>query len=174
MHIFVDASEKAYRAVRYIKTNNNGNVSCKSRLTPLTNKLSLTIPRLQLEAALIAGRLVKTILQISKIPVSNVSLWCDSKTVLKTIKNRETQFQKSILRRTHKINSITKAENWNYIESNLNVADDLAKCINLAQFDNNNQMIQNAPHITESDQNKILDWIRYLQWESQLELQQGQ
>ena len=92
MHIFVDASEKAYRAVRYIKTNNNGNVSCKSRLTPLTNKLSLTIPRLQLEAALIAGRLVKTILQISKIPVSNVSLWCDSKTVLKTIKNRETQF----------------------------------------------------------------------------------
>ena len=99
-------------------------------------------------------------------------------TVLKYIKNREMQFEKYVLRHTHEINSITNSENWNYIESNLNVADDLTKCINLAQFNNNhlwfnapdflynnsenyvfknknetittnNQMIQNAPRITD-------------------------
>ena len=89
------------------------------------------------------------------------------------------------------LNSITNSGNWNYIESNLNVADYLTKCINLAQFNNNhcwfntpdflynnnenyvfkdknetittnNQMMQNAPCIAESNQNKILDWSRYL------------
>ena len=168
----------------YIKTINNGNVSCnfvlaKSRLTPV-NKPSLTIPRLELEAALIAARLVKTIVQEIKITVSNISLWSDSTTVLKYIKNGEMQFEKYVLRWTHEINSITNSENWNYIESNLNVADDLTKCINLAQFNNNhrwfdapgflynnsenyvfknknekittnNQMTQNARRITESN-----------------------
>ena len=62
----------------HIKTINNGNVSCnfvlaKSRLTPI-NKPSLTILRLELEAALIAGRRFKTIVQEIKIPVSNIPL----------------------------------------------------------------------------------------------------
>ena len=190
--LFAEASEKAYRAAAHIKTINSGNVSCnfvlaKSRLTPI-NKPSLTIPRLELEAALIAARLVKTILQeIIKIPVSNISLWSDSTTVLKYIKNREAKFEKYVLRCTHEINSITNSENWNYIQSNLNVADDLTKCINLAQFNNNvgstpqtfftitrrtmylkirmKQSQQNAPHIAESNQNKILDWSRYSSWE---------
>ena len=133
LHRFADASEKANGAVAYIKTINNGNVNCnfvlaKSRLTPI-NKPSLTIPRLELEAALIAARLVKIIVQEIKITVSNISLWSDSTTVLKYIKNGETQFEKYVLRWTHEINSITNSENWNYIESNLNVADDLTNAL---------------------------------------------
>ena len=148
LHIFSDGSEKACGAVTYIKKINNDNLSCnfvlaKSRL-PATNKASRTIPRLELEAALIAARIVKTIAQEIKTPISNISLWSDSTTVLKYIKNGETQFEIYVLRRTHEINSITNSENWNYIESNLNVADDLTKCINLAQFDNSHRCF-NAP-----------------------------
>ena len=117
LHIFADASEKANGAVAYIKTINNGNVSCnfvlaKSKLT-LINKPSLTIQRLELEAALIAARLVKTIVQEIKTPISNISLWSDSTTVLKYVKNGETQFEKYVLRRIYEINSITNSENWN-------------------------------------------------------------
>ena len=62
----------------------------------------------------------------------------------KHVKNRETQFEKYVLRRTHEINSITNSENWNYIEINLNVADDLTKYISLAQLNNNHHWF-NAP-----------------------------
>ena len=31
-------------------------------------------------------------------------------------------------------------------------------------------MIQNAPRITESNQNKILDWSRYLSWEKLIQV----
>ena len=65
----------------------------KSRLKPI-NKPSLTIPRLELEAALIAARLYQIIVQEIKIPITHVSFWSDSATVLKYIKNRETQFEK--------------------------------------------------------------------------------
>ena len=198
LHIFADASEKAYGPVAYIKTINNGNVSCnfvlaKSRLTPI-NKPSLTFPRLELEAALVAARLVKTSVQEIKITVRNISLWSDSTAVLKYIKNGETLFEKYVLRCTYEINSITNSENWNYTESNLNVVDDLTKCIHLKEFNSNhrwlnapdvlynnsknyvftnkngtittnNQMIQNAPRITESNKNKILDWSKYPSWE---------
>ena len=78
LHIFTDASEKADEAVVYIKIITNGNINCNSelaklRLTPIS-KPSLTILRLELEAALIAARLVKLIVHETKIPVSNISL----------------------------------------------------------------------------------------------------
>ena len=63
---------------------------------------------------------------------------------MKYIKNGETQFEIYVLRRTHEINSITNSENWNYIESNLNVADDLTKCINLAQFNNKHRWFNDS------------------------------
>ena len=60
----------------------------KSRLTPI-NKPSLTVPRLELEVALIPARLIKTIVQEVKILISNISLWSDSKTVLKYIETEK-------------------------------------------------------------------------------------
>ena len=106
-------------------------------------------------------------------------------------------FRTAYIWRSHEINSITNSENWNYVESNLNVADDLTKCINLAQFNNshrwfntpdffysnsenyvlrnksetittNNHMIQIAPRITEFNQDKILDWSQYSSWKKLL------
>ena len=86
----------------------------KSRLTPI-NKLSLTILRLELEADLIAARLVKTIAQEIKMPFSNISLWSDSTAVLKYIKNREMQFEKYVLRCTQENNSVINSKKWNYM-----------------------------------------------------------
>ena len=74
-----------------------------------------SIVRLELEADLIAARLVKTILQEIKMSFSNISLWSDSTAVLKYIKNREMQFEKYVLRYTQENNSVTNYKKWNYM-----------------------------------------------------------
>ena len=87
----------------------------KSRLTPI-NKPSLTIPRLELEASLIAARLFKTIVQEIKIPVSKISLWSDSTTVVRMSKTEKHNLRnmfcgvqtKLILSQTLKIGIILK------------------------------------------------------------------
>lgn len=51
VHCFTDASQKAYAACIYIKSNGQVNLLCaKSRVAPL--KLEMTIPRLELLGAL--------------------------------------------------------------------------------------------------------------------------
>ncbi|GFT47746.1 integrase catalytic domain-containing protein [Trichonephila clavipes] len=71
IHGFSDASERAYAAVVYIKCFNESGQSqtrllcSKSRVTPLK---TLTIPRLELSAALLLSRLVKKVVPILQLP----------------------------------------------------------------------------------------------------------
>ena len=87
LHIFADASEQAFGAVAYIRViNEAGEVTCtlimsKSRVAPLK---ILTIVRLELQAAVLAVRLM---LFIMDMPIDRVCLWSDSIIVLQYINN---------------------------------------------------------------------------------------
>lgn len=65
----------------------------------------MSYSKVELEAALIAARLLKAIVQETKMPVTNISLWSHAATVLKYIKNREAQIEKYVFRHTYKIKS---------------------------------------------------------------------
>ena len=73
IHHFADASQIAYGAVSYLRiTNARGLIHCsfvigKSRLSPLKH---LTIPRLELSAAVVAARLDKIIRTESDLQVN--------------------------------------------------------------------------------------------------------
>ena len=65
LHCFADASEKAYRAVVYMRVEYEARVECgivasKTRVAPLDKQ---TIPRLELLFNLPASRLVKSVSQ---------------------------------------------------------------------------------------------------------------
>ena len=96
LHIFSDASSIAYRTVSHLRISRPNAIYCsfilsKSRLAPVRNK-TMTIPRLELQAAVLASRLKTTILSELKLKVNQVFLWSDSSTVLKYIKNEKANF----------------------------------------------------------------------------------
>ena len=81
LHIFADASMKAYGAVIYICKGNITFVIAKTRLAPIKQ---LTLPQLELMAALVATRLGKFVLDSLENLYNNISvhLWSHSQVVL--------------------------------------------------------------------------------------------
>ena len=87
LHTFVDTSMKAYGALAYIRQGTHSSlIMSKSHVAPLKK---LTLPNLELMAALIGARLYKFISSSSQIIhyTSQVFLWSDSQIVLHWILN---------------------------------------------------------------------------------------
>ena len=70
-----------------------------------------------------------------KIHMDNIYLWSDSKTVLNYLRNRNTNFGPYIIRRYNEIRQNTNVEDWNYIPTDLNIADVLSRGILLENPD---------------------------------------
>ena len=82
LHVFVDASKKGYGAVAYLFLDGQSSlVMSKTRVTPIKE---LTLPKLELMAAVIGTRLLKLILD-SLSPLwsgTPIHMWSDSQIVL--------------------------------------------------------------------------------------------
>ena len=87
LHIFADSSSKAYGCAAYFRVveNNKAKVSFvigKSRLAPLKEK-RLSIPKLELQAAVTATRIKTKLLEETNFDVKRIYFLSNSKTVLK-------------------------------------------------------------------------------------------
>lgn len=90
VHIFCDASEKAHGAVAYMRVEDDEGriqvafVMARSRVAP---KKQLSIPRLELCAALSVAQLAKVLHTELTLMVEKTTLWTDSTTVLHWIQS---------------------------------------------------------------------------------------
>ena len=100
----------------------------------MKNKLT-TIPRLELQTALLASRIKLTVSQEMDIHIDNIYLWSDSKTVLIYLRNTNTDFGPCIMRRCNEIRQNINLQDWNYIPTDLNIDDVLSQGILLENLD---------------------------------------
>ena len=130
LHIFADASTKAYGAVAYLVHQNKqvAFIMSKTRVAPLK---PLTLPRLELSAAVLAARLgdfiVRSIQHTSSFQL-NTHLWSDSQIVLHWISSNK-KLKQFVLHRVNEITTLFPATLWRYCPTSQNPADLLTRGI---------------------------------------------
>ena len=121
LHIYCDASQIAYGVLAYLRClEENSNqypvsfVLSKSRLTTVKDR-TLTIPKLELQAAVLATRLKVSVLEQLKFRVNKTYFWTDSQITLKYIKNESKKFPIFVMNRLHEIRANSDTTEWNYV-----------------------------------------------------------
>lgn len=124
LHVFADASKNAYAVCIFLRVETEESVSCafvraKNRIAPLK---TITIPRLELLACLIASRLAAEVKKDMKRPDIETFYWTDSSNALSWIK-RDEQWAVFIANRVKEIRQLSNPDDWYHVPGNLNPAD---------------------------------------------------
>lgn len=125
LHGFSDASEKAYGAVIYAKITNKNKICCniitsKTRVAPISKQ---SLPRLELAAALLLAKLMKSVETALQIPIAEKRYYSDSKITLAWIHGPPRKWETFVGNRVAKIQQLSKYENWRYVNTKENPAD---------------------------------------------------
>ena len=137
LHNFSDASTSAYSAVTYLRmTDSEGVIHCafvigKSRLSPLK---AITIPRLELSAAVLAVKLCQQVKAELRIPIADVIYWTDSTSVIQYLYNESRRFCTFVANRIAQIQSVSKPSQWHYVNTEQNPADDGSRGLKVDEF----------------------------------------
>ncbi|CAH8466083.1 unnamed protein product [Dicrocoelium dendriticum] len=129
LHIFCDASETGYGAVAYARFRIKDNRRCallysKSRVAPLK---TVSIPRLELTAAVLATRVFEDVTERAQLEFENVWFWTDSTTVLYYINDTSKRFSTFVSNRLSVIHELTDPSQWKHVMSGSNPADILSR-----------------------------------------------
>lgn len=135
VHIFADASMKAYGACAYLRTEYIDKsitvrlIASKSKVAPLK---TVSLPRLELNAALIAVQLSHKIASAISQSIS-VQYYTDSQIVLAWLKKEPCLLKTFVANRVAKIQQETVSNQWTHVKSSENPADLLSRgCTPLA------------------------------------------
>jgi len=125
LHGFADASMLAYGAVVYSRVASDGKfhinlVAAKTRVAPIK---SVSIPRLELNAALLLTRLLTIVKASLTIPVNNTICWTDSEIVLHWLSAPPRNWNTYVCNRTAEILSEYPRSCWSHVRSEDNPAD---------------------------------------------------
>ena len=129
LHIFCDASEQAFAAAGYLRLEGKSGrrtviVMAKSKVAPVKQ---LTIPKLELQAAVMGSRLAHTIIEMHTLKISTKILWTDSQTVIKCIGSEVRKYPPFVINRISEILDSTVVEEWRWVPTKQNVADDATR-----------------------------------------------
>ena len=156
LHHFADASQAAYCSVSYIRmVNTRDEAHCaflfgKSRLAPLK---TMTIPRLELSAAVLAVNANKMLVSELDFEIHESVFWTDSMTVLQYIENQQKRFHTFVANHLAIIHDGSDPAQWRYVNSNLNPADDATRGLTIDQLLHNYRWLRGPEFLWKAETN---------------------
>ncbi|XP_071580897.1 uncharacterized protein [Temnothorax nylanderi] len=130
LHGFCDASKKAYGAVLYLKSTTSSGIHIvrlicsKTRVAPIKK---LTLPRLELSAADLLGKLCEAATKSLRIHLDEEFFWSDSMIVLHWIQTSPHRSRTFVANRVSQIQESTQHGKWRHVPSQDNPADALSR-----------------------------------------------
>ncbi|GFY79493.1 integrase catalytic domain-containing protein [Trichonephila inaurata madagascariensis] len=139
LHLFSDASIKAYGTVAYLRVElSDGNiitsfVASKGRVAPLK---TLSLSRLELMGALLSARLSeKNYMKGLEFPVQRI-FWTDSSIVFFWIKGSPDKFKVFIKNRIQEIHKCSNPSEWFHCPGKENPGDLISRGLSVAELEN--------------------------------------
>jgi len=130
LHLFCDASLKAYGECCYVRCiNKQGSIHTslimsKARVAPMKYQ---TIPRLKLQSAGVVAKMSSMLVKQLDLSVVQSFFWTDSQIVLKYIQNDSLRFHTFVANRVSTICDLTDQSRWFHISGKENPADMLTR-----------------------------------------------
>lgn len=138
LHHFADVSQRGYGTVSYIRMTlchinhiHVTNLLGKDRVTPLK---VITIPRLELSAAVLAAKVEAMVKAELSIQLQESMFWTNSTSVLKYINNADRRFHTFVANRVAIIPSLSEPAQWRHVSTKENPADYVSRGLKVSEF----------------------------------------
>ena len=155
LHNFADASQIAYGAVSYLRlVDVEDRIHCaflagKSRLAHLR---PMTVPRLELSAAVLAVQLDQSMREELDIPITQSTFWSDSTCVLQYIRNQSRRFHTFVANRLSVIHENSTPTQWRHVGSELNPADEVSRGLTVEEMNANRKWLNGPPFLRKEEE----------------------
>lgn len=126
IHAFCDASQNAYAGVIYIRTvtpSGTAHASLVMAKTLVAPRKTMTIPRSELNGALIVDRLCSYVKQVLKYRIQRTICWTDSSAALHWNRGIVGHYKQCVANRANEVNNLTKPQCWRCCPSDDNPTD---------------------------------------------------
>ena len=155
LHHFTDSSQLAYGVVTYLRLiDHTGQIHVsllvsKSKLAPVK---AMTIPRLELTAAVLAAKMDDKLKKQMEMSIDESFFWCDSLLVIQYIQNEKQRFHMFVANRVAIIQEASRPHQWRHVPGKQNPADSLTRGLGSRDLINSNWL--SGPEFLSTPENE--------------------